>query len=105
MATLVLNAPTWREREPDARSFEQILESGVCGGYAIPATLHSRIHPGCTVVLLNKDKQKRAEGTLVRLQSADKTKSGIQRYDVHVRDFRIVPYQPEALGRTGVAVI
>ena len=105
MATLVLNAPTWRENEDGAKSFESMLASGVGAGYAIAASLVTLVSRGCTVVILNKEKGLRAEGTLVRLQPVGKTRSGMRRYDVHMQDLRQVRYRPEALNRCGVAVV
>jgi hypothetical protein len=60
---------------------------------------------GCKVVLLSKDQKLRAEGEFVKLDPMTKTNNGIQRYDVHVKDFRSVPYKPERLNRNGVALI
>lgn len=104
MATLILNAPTWRENEDGAKTFESMLATGVADGYAIASTLVGRLSPGCAVVVLNKEKGQRAEGTLLRLQPAGMTKSGIQRYNVHIAGLRCVRYCAELLNRCGVAV-
>jgi hypothetical protein len=104
METLVLNAPSWRENEDGAKSFESMEASGRGDGYAIASTLVTRIAPGCPVVVLNKERSLRAEGTLLRLVPTSKTASGIQRYDVYMSGLRRVPYRPEALNRCGVAV-
>lgn len=104
MPTLILNAPSWRENEDGAKSFQSILASGRGDGYAIASPLVSQIVPGCPVVVLNKERARRAEGTLVRLEPTSKTDSGMQRYNVWMKDLREVPYQPEALNRCGVAV-
>ncbi len=104
MATLVLNAPTWREQDEGAKSFEGILATGVGSGYAIASTLAGKLKPGSPVVLLNKDRRLRAEGTLVRLEPKGRTGSGMQRYDVWIRDLQQTDYRPEALNRCGVAV-
>jgi len=70
-----------------------------------------KIRSGWRVVLLCKDKRRRAEGELVQLKPAIKdgrlwsTKNHIQRYDVYVKNFKMVPYRPEALNRNGVEVI
>jgi hypothetical protein len=54
---------------------------------------------------LSKDEQLRAEGELTELIPKSKTGSGIQRYDVHIRNLKMVPYKPERLNRNGIAVI
>ena len=105
MVTLVLNAPTSRERANGAKSFDGILATGVGPGYAIASTLVGRLTPGCSVVVLNKERHCRAEGTLVRLEPKERTASGMQRYDVWIRDLRRTAYHPEALNRCGVAVL
>ena len=60
---------------------------------------------GAKVVLLNKDDGGRAQGRLVELVPTSKAGNGMQRYNVHVADLKIVPYRSERLTRTGVAVI
>ncbi|MGD0415532.1 MAG: hypothetical protein ABSA80_09280 [Terriglobales bacterium] len=105
MATLVINAPKAKIRQTNAQSFETTLTSCVGDGYAIWKTLVAQVNTGSGVVLLDKDQKKRAEGTLVRLVPIEKTGNGIQRYEVHMKNLRIVPYKSERLNRNGVAVI
>jgi hypothetical protein len=106
MATLVINAPKAEIRQTNAQSFETTFTSGVGDGYAIAKGLFAQLSAGCGVVLLDKDQRKRAEGTLVRLVRIDeKTGNGIQRYEVHMKNLRMVPYKSERLNRNGVAVI
>ncbi len=57
------------------------------------------------MVLLSKDEGLRAEGELTELVPRSKTGSGIQRYNVHIANLRMVPYKPERLNRNGIAVI
>jgi hypothetical protein len=52
-------------------------------------------------VLLSKDEELRAEGELVELVPKSKTGSGIQRYDVHMKNLKMVPYKPKL--STGMA--
>src|SRR5438045_1079830 len=104
MPTLVINVPSWKENESGAKSFRQICSDQVASGFAIWTRLIDRINPGCPVVLLCKDQRRRAEGKIARLIPTEKTGSGIQRYDVHIVDLRLVPYKPEDLNRNGVAV-
>src|SRR5258708_6639858 len=106
MCTLVIHAPQWKENEKDAKSFRQILSSGVGGGYAIADNLRKKLYPGCRVVLLCAARRQRAEGTLQKLVESGSTRSGMKRYDVHIEDFRTLdPYKHERLNRQGVAVI
>ncbi len=55
--------------------------------------------------MLSKDELKRAEGELDKLVPTVKTRNGIQRYDVYIKNLRMVSYKPESLNRNGVAVI
>jgi hypothetical protein len=105
MRTLVINAPKAKVEQESKQSFESTLGSGVGDGYAIAGSLFAQLSAGCGVVLLDKDQRKRAEGTLVQLVPTEKTGNGIQRYDVHIKTLKIVPYSPESLNRNGVAVI
>ena len=105
MATLVIHAPSEKVQSEQKRSFESTVRLGVGDGYAIARDLRARITLGCRVVVLDKGGERRAEGTLVRLVATSKTGNGIQRYDVHMKDLKEVPYKPENLNRNGVAVI
>jgi len=102
--TLVIHAPNYRVAK---KSFEAVLKSGIGAGYAIYKKDISRLVPGCKVVLLRKDvNRKRAEGTLNKLVPTNRyTPQGIQRYDVHIEGLKVVAYKPEKLNRFGVAVL
>jgi hypothetical protein len=105
MAILVINAPRWRVGQENARSFEEILRLGIGEGYAIYNNIFDQLFPGCGVVVLDKDRNLRAEGQLTRLVPTNRTNNGIQRYDVYIRNLIEVPYRAECLNRCGVAVI
>lgn len=105
MPSLVINAPKQQVVLNNKKSFQETFGSGIGQGYAIWRTLFNQIYPGCKVVLLCKDERRRGEGILEKLVPTDKTINGIQRYDVHIRDLRIVSYKPENLNRNGVAVV
>lgn len=106
MATLVMNAPSVKvQRGTIYRTFQDIFMSGTGLGYAISANLVAQLGPGSRVVLLSKDVEKRAEGELVQLIPVQKAGNGIQRYDVRMKNMRMVPYHPERLNKNGVAVI
>ncbi len=105
MLTLLINAPKAKVQEENKRSFESTFKSGIGDEYAIWSHLVSHLVPGCKVVLLSKDEELRAEGELVELVPKSKTGSGIQRYDVHIKSLKMVPYKAEHLNRNGIAVI
>jgi len=106
MATLVIHAPDHRVKQ-GAKSFEAVMEDGIGVRYAIYEQYISILNPGCTVVLLRKDKRrKRGEGRLTQLKPTGIfTHNGIQRYDVYFENRKLVPYKPEKLNRCGVAVL
>ena len=89
------------------KSFEAIVNSRPCVGpdYAITRDLVAQLYAGCGVVLLCKDKPRRAEGTLVKLVPTVRAGNGIQRYDVYIDNLEMVPYKSECLNRNGVAII
>lgn len=105
MSTLVIHAPAAKAQQENKRSFQDTFERGVGDSYAISRNLVAQLIPGCNVVLLDKWQDLRAEGTLVRLEPTEKAGNGIQRYDVHIENLKMVPYKPESLNRNGVAVI
>ncbi len=101
----MINAPKAKVQGENKRSFKSTFNSGIGDEYAIWSHWVSLIAPGCKVVLLSKDEELRAEGELVELVPKSKTGSGIQRYDVHLKKLKMVPYKAERLNRNGVAVI
>jgi hypothetical protein len=103
--TLVIHAPKEKVVTEQKRSFQRTLATGIGDEYAIYADLYPQICVGCRVVVLSKDERRRAEGTLVKLVPTCKTKNGIQRYDVYIKDLKEVNYKSERLNRCGVAVI
>jgi hypothetical protein len=105
MPSLVIHAPHGRVQEENKRSFNETFETGIGDEYAIPSRLAALLSPGCKVILLSKDEQKRAEGELVKLEPRSKANNGMQRYDVHVRSLKMVPYKGEVLLRSGIAVV
>src|SRR4051812_47347688 len=103
MKSLVLNAPKSQVDESIKKSFQRTMSSGIGEGYAISKNLYDelcmdgKLSLDCGVVLLSKDQKLRAEGTLVKLVCAGKTKTGMQRYDVHITDLKPVTYKAERL--------
>ena len=105
MATLVINAPRQQAQQEQKKSFESTIRSGIGEGYAISYNLVTQLVPGCSVIILSKDQKLRAEGELVELIPTEKASNGIQRYNVHIKNIKQVPYKPEKLNRNGVSVI
>lgn len=112
MPSLIIHAPEHQLGREDTKSFSDTFNTRIGKAYALNSKIHSQISLGCRVVLLCKDKKLRAEGELDKLILAktkdDKpwvTKNHIKRYDVHVKNFKMVSYRPEALNRNGVAII
>jgi hypothetical protein len=105
MLTLVINAPKTKVQEENKQSFEKTFRSGIGDEYAIWSHWVPLLVTGSRVVLLSKDEELRAEGELLELIPKSKTGSGIQRYDVHIKNLKMVPYKPERLNRNGVAII
>jgi hypothetical protein len=108
MCTFVIHAPSSKAKKPDHASFKGVMGSGIGCGYAIYKSLVPKIIPGCRVVLLDKDNEQRAEGTLIKLEDTGyKTRNHIRQYDVHIRDLKEVKWdsKPESLRKTGIAFI
>lgn len=110
MATLVIHAPYRRGKPETPTSFERFFKTGIGKGYAIYKKYIGKLPEGSKVVMLRNDKdKKRAEGVLVNLIGTGRyIPQGTQRYDVHFRDAKIVPYiykLEEKLNRCGIAVV
>lgn len=108
MITLYLNAPQWRVGIENCRSFQDMLNTSIGGGYAIPKGEAAKCLPGGNVVLLCQDGKLRAEGKLKALTpTGEKTESGMLRYNVHISELKKTPYNPPSLPlrRTGILVL
>ncbi len=103
ITTLVIHAPR-NAKTP----FATILATGIGPGYIICDDDKSKLSLGSsTVVLLSNPQKLRAEGILVNLVKAAKTRTGRQRYDVHFKEQHMVTYAHVKLNPFlfGVAVI
>src|SRR5215207_9900369 len=106
MPTLVISAPSWRK---DAKPFGEVFRSLLGEGYALAKTELAAISPGCPLILLDKDKKRRAEGRVAQLQPTGIFTGGhMQRYNVHLAHLSEVPYGDSSsirLNRRGVAIV
>lgn len=103
-AALVLNAP-YSKFKGTGETFEEITSSGFAGGYILSENDVAQLNTGCKVVLLDKERERRAEGQLKSIEKAEKAGNGQQRYNVYFEKAKQVPYISEGLKRSGVAVI
>jgi hypothetical protein len=104
MPTLNLSAPRAKVGPPPYRSFQRILDSGIGEAYAIAENQFNLLSSGSGVALVSNDEKRRAEGMLVELVLVGRTKSGMRRYDVHIKNLKEVDYKPEHFMRWGVSV-
>ncbi|NQT74322.1 MAG: hypothetical protein HQ553_16390 [Chloroflexi bacterium] len=104
MPCLVIHAPS---NKPGKTSFKKTVADQKGNRYAINSKIAPKAQPGCTVIVLDKPWKQRAEGILVELEflTGDKAGAGIQRYNVHMKGLKQVPYKPERLNRNGVNFI
>ena len=87
------------------RSFAQTVATGVGDGYIISSTQLQQVNPGDGLIVLDKDTQQSAEGTIVAFQPNGWALNGRQRYDVLMQNMTPIPFQNVPLERWGVAVI
>ncbi len=87
------------------RSFAQTLSSGVGDGYILSNSQRQQVNPGDGLIVLDKDTQQSAEGTIVAIQPNGWALNGRQRYDVLMQTMTPIPFQNVPLKRWGVAVI
>ena len=107
MPTLVIHAPHSQVTTHQKQSFNETLATGRGDGYAIWNSLFTQLSPGDEVVVICKVHKKQAVGHIKELKPTEKTKSGMQRYDVIMADLKSVTYTNEhtRLNRNGVAII
>jgi hypothetical protein len=107
MKTLVIHAPSSKAQGEGKRSFEETVKRQIGDGYVIARTELPLITPGCNVVVLDNETEKRAEGKLVKLEQEGFTNTGMLRYNVHMKDLRKVSYKPIGvrLNHRGIAII
>jgi len=103
MCTLVIHAPKSKCNPALGNCFADYLKTGIRKGYVIGKKGVSKLPPGSTVVLLDKESKLRAEGSFVKLVPTKKTPQ--QRYDVHIENLTTAPYKPDSLNHYGVAVL
>ena len=104
--TLVIGARDSKAKKQGKTPFSKIFTTGIGPRYAIYNDYISKLRLGfSTVVLLDRDKKKRAEGLLTKLERIEKAGNGVWQYNVHVKKWTEVPYKPESLNRCGVALI
>jgi hypothetical protein len=104
MLTLIIHAPKKKVKSGSPHSFQDYFKSGVGIGYIIAKKKAITLIPPCTVILLDKHQELRAEGNLVKIVPTRKTPRGKQRHDVYFEGQKMVPYQPEPVDRYGVSV-
>jgi hypothetical protein len=104
MATLIINAP----KKGTKRSFEEVIKTGYAVGYAISRKDYQKLMPKTSEVIIirkNFKYEKRAEGILYKIEEGGKTPQGVQRYNIWIKDIKLVNYMSEKINRFGVAVI
>jgi hypothetical protein len=104
MYTLVIHAPSSKCNPAIGNCFADYFRTGVGKDYVIGKKNKGRLSiPGSRLVLLDKESELRAEGTLIKLKPTKKTPQ--QRYDVHFEGQKKVTYTPVKLNHYGVAVL
>jgi hypothetical protein len=88
------------------RTFKTIVTNGIGPDYAIYSSLIRQIRAGIDVVVFDRDKQLRAEGTLTGYVAKGTAGNGVKRYDLEIRGLSQVRYrQPPGVNRCGVALL
>ena len=87
MPTLVIDAPTMEVVLREAQDFDAVLQLNVGEAYCFTSREADEIRPGRQVIVLDKTKHRRADGTLKGLESVEHARAcskGRSRYDVHL---------------------
>lgn len=106
---LYLSAPYGRTQlgaSGYCRTFQTILANGIGPDYAIYSTLTPRVQEGMPVVVFDRDRRLRAEGTLASYVARSRAGNGVQRYDLTIHNLHSVPYTaPRSVNWCGVAIV
>jgi hypothetical protein len=103
---LVISAPSSKAASGyDFRSFEGIYSSGVGPTYIISDVERSQLPLGSKVIIIDNEREKRAEAELVGFRFSEVAGNGQARYDVQLVKPKMVPYKAVRLNRNGIAVI
>lgn len=107
MATLVIHAPYSQVEQNQKQSFDKTVATGIGSGYAIQRSFFEQLIANDKVIVICKTHQKQAVGRLKALIPTEKTKTGMQRYDVFMSGLELVPYTQDniKLNRNGVTVL
>jgi hypothetical protein len=108
MTTVFINIPKYHPKHgPEWLSFEDVLTSGVAIGFIFSEAEAVSLSPGCGIVLLSNDGERRAEGKISKpLEKEEKALNGKQRYNVYFEDANeVFPYKYQRVGRNGVTII
>jgi hypothetical protein len=107
MPTLYLSAPGTSQADGDVRTFDvaTIFAEGVAPDYAVSNNLIEQVTSGMNVVVFDRNRLKQLEGILRSYSSTTKAGNGLQRYDFHIAERRMVAYSnPPNVNHCGVGV-
>jgi len=116
MKTLVIFTPTSKAQSEGKRNFRDTINKKVGEGYAIASTEYAQIKPGWNVIVQDIEMKRQAKGRLVELKQlpeAEKTDTGMWRYDVCMEhlvetdgyDFIPIPMSQKAQRYRGILII
>ncbi len=111
MLKLILSAPQ-SQAQGGKRSFDSTVTLSIGDSYGISRKNYEKLSEALVkgnpvqVIVLCKDGKRQAEGLLVKLVRTIKPFHDLQRYDVHIKNLKIVPFTGAgiALTRKGVTV-
>lgn len=105
MSALYLSAPNSRVKQgTHQKEFGAILRDHTCPDYAIYSTLYHQVYIGMRVVLFDRKRRLKAEGTVSEIKP--KRFNKVPRYDLVVPNLALVAYtEPPRVNRCGVALI
>lgn len=106
MRTLFLLAPNSKTQAGTHRKdFYTIIASGIGPDYGISTNLITQVTPGMPAVVFDRDRRLEAHGVVTNYMATSKAGNGVQRYDIHIRNFVQVLYtNPPKVNRFGVGI-
>ena len=101
MKTLVIHHPEDKVVDENKKSFVKCCATRIGEGFALSKEKVASLKPGDKVVILcsTQGNQRRAEGELVKLEHSGATRSGLKRYNVFIKNIKVVSYHRNDFGK------
>ena len=105
MSTLILHTPT-NGVGLGKQSFDATIKSKIATGFAISKKNLTIAQQCSDVIILDKNRKKKASGTIVQILLSKKSPAGngMSRYDISFKEPKAEKFHAEPLSRSGIGI-